>query len=161
MKVRKIIILLIIVVLFFGLMFFVDNNDGDEIFAEDKNIYQIDKEIEDRKFSRITFFNLNKEMRSSLAIPEDWEGRYRVKESGNKITFSYVVDPVVSYEIFSLRYVPREDWNSNEIGSTEIIEKEKNIVYYVLGDNINISQELKNDLQLMRNDIEEIVDSFK
>ncbi len=162
MRDRRVVFLLIFVVLFFLLIFFIAKNKAEErVVISGNDNEQVVHEVGDRKFSRITFFNLNIDMRSSLAIPEDWEGKYRVKEGGDKIVFSYVVDPVVSYEIFTLSYVSINKWNTAELGKNKIIEKGGNIVFYELPGALDSSEKFKKDLMMMRNDIEEIMKSFK
>lgn len=52
-------------------------------------------------FSRITFFNASKH-RASLAIPDFWEGKYRVREEGNTVVFLDISDPNLPSELFRI-----------------------------------------------------------
>jgi hypothetical protein len=62
-------------------------------------------------FSRVSFFNAN-EHRASLAIPDYWEGRYRIKDSGSSVDFFDIDDPEKALPLFSVRYINEKDLKS-------------------------------------------------
>ncbi|MCK5416499.1 hypothetical protein KAI92_03670 [Candidatus Parcubacteria bacterium] len=163
MKKILLFLILLLAVIFLLLHFFYFKNKD---VANQENIFPIvnKQEIKNRKYSRITFFNLNEKAKSSLAIPEDWEGKYRLKESGNEIVFSYIVNPLESYNIFSISYYDIDEWKQS--GTLKIMEKNDYIFEYDINhldkiEDIDIKDINYDDYMFMINDVDEIVKSIK
>lgn len=70
------------------------NTELDETVAE-KKIFDCDS----IDYSRLSLFNATKD-RVSLNIPESWEGKYRLKEEGNKAIFYYLLESGSANEMF-------------------------------------------------------------
>ncbi|MEA3398386.1 MAG: hypothetical protein U9R06_01440 [Patescibacteria group bacterium] len=65
-------------------------------------------------YSRVTFFHAMP-LKCSLAVPEDWEGKYRVKTAGNKAIFYYVANPSAQVELFFIKtYLADAESAANE-----------------------------------------------
>ncbi len=52
-------------------------------------------------FSRVSFFNASRE-RASMEMPQAWEGKYRIKEEGNRVTFLYLQPDATTLEMFAI-----------------------------------------------------------
>ncbi len=135
MKLNKktIISLLIFVVIFYFFIFLFNNKSieqkvkSEETQVREKAIVELDP----NKMSRITFFNTSKD-RVSLAIPEWWEGKYRLKEEGNVARFGYI-DVLGKYnKLFVIKKYPDYSWEEGDNqrnGREEKILKKQNTVY--------------------------------
>jgi len=90
-------------------------------------------------YSRISFF-LRSPVNGSLAIPEYWEGKYRTREEGNKISLNYINDPGLETNIFYVKYFTLKEWdNIVKAGQTkekELARKDDLVyIYYIAEDN--------------------------
>lgn len=75
--------------------------------------------IEEAPKSRISFF-LTSPVRANLAIPDYWEGNYRLSESPGKASFLYIEDPSRPVEIFYIRMLEASRLDELEEGEKEI-----------------------------------------
>lgn len=71
--------------------------------------------IEEQKisYSRITFFNAS-EHRASMAIPDYWEGKYRIREEGDTVVFLDISNPSDPKELFWISYRDAKNWNQQQ-----------------------------------------------
>jgi hypothetical protein len=76
------------------------------------------------KFSRITFFHTTKPI-CSLAIPEAWEGKYRMNDSGSEVHFLYIQDSNQA-ELFYIKKYKKND-KIDELIERKIFETKNNI----------------------------------
>lgn len=102
------VVLLILVYLIFIRGYFVKQEE--KRMAEEKaRVEQVRQErvkkVEEAPKSRISFF-LVKPARANLAIPDYWEGSYRLSEKGDKASFLHIDDPSQTPEIFYIRMLP-------------------------------------------------------
>ena len=104
--------LLIIIIVFIGYIF-----RDEESFEVEKDGLKAEPLMSNvnlpLKYSRISFFNTH-ETRASLAIPEEWEGKYRMKETGNQVTFYYIGDSSKELELFSIIYYEYNEWENRK-----------------------------------------------
>jgi hypothetical protein len=109
-------------------------------------------------YSRITFFN-TMDSRASLAIPDYWEGKYRLEEVGQQARFYYIGDSEKTIELFTISVHHGDRIN---IGEAEklITEKSRSIFTYKRG-GIDRSEDADKDLQQMMNDIESVVATIR
>lgn len=156
-KNMSIMLLLFFTILIIVAVLFLLRSGEDEALEESPSIKQVQQD-ENRRYSRVTFFNAKEEQQSSLAIPEDWEGKYRVLENGQVVTFNYVVSPVKSFEIFSVTFV--SPGGHIGVDYTEIGEKSGMKVYYRLGSN-NVDVEIEEDFKRIQSEVENIVKSLR
>lgn len=148
MKFRKKLIIAGIIILFFCIfLYFFKKINTEESFTQGQQEEKTTKEI--FTYSRLNFF-LSSQNKASLAIPDFWEGNYRVKEQGNEVKFYFVKGATNEVELFSIKYVEKNIDNSfseNEIigdnekynfvfKKSEIINLDDNI-YYKIVENID------------------------
>jgi hypothetical protein len=109
-------------------------------------------------FSRISFFNAN-EHRASLAIPDYWEGRYRIKDSGGSVEFLNIDDPEKILPLFSIKYIVEKDLKSFSIdGWTKLESPVDGIFIYKLS---TASNDKNKEYNKMLKESSLIIKSFK
>lgn len=152
-----IILLAIMLIIFF--VWFVAKSKKSGIENNDNNI----AETEDIKnYSRVSLFASSNE-RISLAIPENWEGNYRIKESGNKAVFLYIEKPEDIKEIFYIKKYKDEEWSEaqNNISEQEFYREDTYIYVYSLSTGESESDIQKNNFLKMRKEIDKVIHSIK
>lgn len=112
-------------------------------------------------FSRVTFFH-TQAVKGSLAMPETWEGRYRVVDGGNTVTFMYIVNPEKISPLFSIRNMKKSDWEveANKNGSL-INETDGYVFIYEQAKENPYTDSNKEGFTEMQKQADEIVKSFK
>lgn len=151
----------------FVLLFNMDKDEpetglkSEEILIREKAIVELDPS----KMSRVTFFNATKD-RVSLAIPEWWEGNYRMKESGNYATFSYIDSQGSSKDLFTVTRYPNNEWREedgqNKVNKEEKVLKKQNTVYtFYLSTVPNNDKDLGPEYAQMREEISLIIRTIK
>ena len=92
-------------------------------------------------YSRVSFF-LGQPVRASLAIPENWEGKYRIKQSARSVSFFYIGAPGEEIKLFSVYLFDQDDWVSSNDNSLVTIgtQDEWTIAYNISIDNMNYPQ---------------------
>ncbi|MBD3247746.1 hypothetical protein GF382_00455 [Candidatus Falkowbacteria bacterium] len=83
------------------------------------------EKIEKAPKSRISFF-LSKPIRASLAMPDYWEGNYRISEKDNTASFIYIEDAERTTPIFHIKMVSLGELSNLEKGEKEI-DKNKRV----------------------------------
>jgi len=119
-----------------------------------------EKKAEPRQFSRLSFF-LSGPVNASLAMPEDWEGKYRKKESGNRMTIMFI-RPELEIPLFAVRYYSEDEWAKNK-GAKEIeVEKEAEFIfaYETFADNPTKEEDVAAFVK-MRGEVKNIMASLK
>ena len=61
------------------------------------------------EYSRVSFF-LGQPIRASLAIPEYWEGKYRMKQSPRQVSFYYIGAPGEEIKLFDVYLFDKDNW---------------------------------------------------
>ncbi len=109
-------------------------------------------------FSRVSFFNAN-EHRASLAIPDFWEGRYRIKDSGGSVEFFNIDDPEKVLPLFMIKYVGAESLKSFlKDGWSKLESPENGIFIFKLS---TASNNKNQEYNKMLNESSLIIKSFK
>ncbi len=116
-KINKKIILFIVVLTIFAFVFYwqqkQNNNEISEVKTEPKKEEIKKKPKKKISYSRVTFFH-HFPVKASLAIPETWEGKYRLEEKGNEVLFYYIGDINNPKPLFKILAFKEEDWNNFE-----------------------------------------------
>lgn len=77
------------------------------------------EKIEKAPKSRISFF-LAGPVKANLAMPDYWEGNYRLKETQEKASFIYIEEASQPAEIFYIKVLPDTEIKNLEKGEQEI-----------------------------------------
>jgi len=107
-------------------------------------------------YSRLNFF-LSSQNRASLAIPDFWEGNYRVKERGNEVVFYFVKGTTDEVKLFSIKY---EEKNANNSFSEEDIIGDNETYDFIFTKNKIIDLD-DNIYHKIVESIDETIKSFK
>ena len=117
-------------------------------------------DIADRKYVRLSLFN-TMPYKISLEIPEDWEGSYRVKDSGN-LARIFFIKGRDGWELLSFKQFSQSEWASNQDKNWQkILENNELIVAYTLstGEDIGLAQ--MSEFNNMRADVSDLLKSIK
>ena len=163
-KNQRPLIILIAVLVFIMILFsiFIDNKIKKENGAYLKNLPPAEETIRrSGNTSRVTFFHSLPAI-GSLAIPEEWEGKYRTKEEGNIVTFYYIGEPEKISPIFLVEIYSEQEWKDLKYKNKEIIKFLNNKVYvYSLNiDNPHTGRKAE-EFQEMQKEVRKIIESFK
>lgn len=113
-------------------------------------------------YSRVSFF-ITAPVVASLAIPEDWEGKYRVQEEKNIARFSYIENPEKEIGLFSVLYYLPEEWdkiNNSGNNKLQLISIFGGVVFaYSLSTDDSTSD--NENFAIMKRTIPAIIASFK
>ncbi len=148
-----IIVLVVVVALLFWLVRGYNTKTNVEMAIEQPDIKKVEKQ--ERKYSRISFFHTKPPI-CSLAIPEDWEGKYRIDNSDKVARFKYIGGGE-SVDIFSIRksesVVQKKVKDSKKIGDYWI--------YLDLSTESNVFSVNNEEYEAMKGDYEQIFKSLK
>lgn len=114
------------------------------------------------KFSRISFF-FGLPAKGSLAIPEYWEGNYRVQAGSDLTKISYI-SPQGEKDLFYIRSYYTPKWKALVDKSGEIVVKEESgqtFVYKAVKDNPFPDGVEHDKFSKMLAEIPEIISSYK
>lgn len=126
------------------------------------------EKIENSPKSRISFF-LAKPLRANLAVPDYWEGNYRLSEKGNKTSFIYIENPSQTAELFHIRLIKIGNLDDLLKGEEEISSehrKEKGGEVYTFVYKISDSdpyagnEELKDKFDRMKTEAREMINMY-
>ncbi len=165
------VVLLILIYLIFIRGYFVRQEEKRE--AEEKaKMEQVRQErvekIKEAPKSRISFF-LVKPVRANLAIPDYWEGSYRLAEKGDKTTFLHIDDPSQTAEIFYIRLVSVKQLEELNEGEQEVDPDDRikkgdttyTFVYKMSSENpYKDNEELRGKLDRMKIDAREMIKNY-
>lgn len=164
-KVIKIILLFIV----FGVVFMVflryenigKQEKSEELKIREKAIVELDPS----KMSRISFFNASAD-RVSLAVPEWWEGKYRLKESGDSASFSYIDKAGESQEFFIIKKYPNSSWQDNDPAhenskESKILKKKNTDFSYYLSPDISADKAQEKEFFQMLDELKLVVQTIK
>jgi len=161
---RLLLVLFIIIIIIIVIIFFIHKNKQIYNSSEIQEINTVTNQQKSSKFSRITFFN-TMSMIGSLSIPEIWEGKYRVKEDGNKVSFLYIVNPDNVSPIFSIKFYEKNEWKDlqkkEKKFEREIKTKDDLVFVYILYPNNIYTGKEAIEFQEMSNQVKKIIESFK
>jgi len=108
------------------------------------------------KFSRVTFFKASPPF-CSLAIPEGWEGNYRMSDESGRVVFNYF-DEEGQREIFRVNLYDEVAFLKNkQLGELELLKKDGKIYSYFLSTGQGKSVKKYVD---MRGEVVDIIKSF-
>lgn len=132
---------------------------GYFLFHNTKKVVVEEKvDFNTRNLSRVSFFH-GKGFKCTMAIPGDWEGDYRMREKGNTVSFSFIIDPDNSPEIFSVRFYKESDQISEK--EQEIMRLENNILVYELSTVNDLKIEKGEEFSRMKQDVPDITKTLK
>lgn len=110
-------------------------------------------------FSRISFFN-TQIIKVSLAIPDYWEGLYRVREEGRVLKIFYIGQAPVEDLLFSVKLlnidkdiIPNDAW--------EIYNNGEDVLVYYLSTDRDEKKQTSQEYKNMSNDVFNIIESIK
>lgn len=110
------------------------------------------------KFSRITFFHAAKPI-CSLAIPENWEGKYRLQDNGDTAHFLYIQE-AGNPELFYIKKYKKEGDINKEVERK--IWGNKNSVYAASLSTQGVDELVnKDEFEKMTNDLDGVLKNFK
>lgn len=123
-----------------------------------------DKNKEPISYSRASFFIVNP-IKASIAIPDDWEGKYRIQEKGNAARFYYIEDPEAQVELFIILYYSVAEWEKikkkKDNQAVEITTHDSTIFVYELSTEELLPHNQISGYTEMRGDILDIISTFK
>lgn len=152
-------IALFIIVLFLAGRFFGKQADVPPVVESKGTEKNAEAKIE--SFSRATFF-FTQPLKGSLAMPESWEGRYRMTDAGDTVIFSYIGHPRITAELFSVRIYPKNVWDQAADKPGSVIASEKDFVFVYKKSVENPYQGKESDkFQDMLREGDDIISSFK
>lgn len=114
-------------------------------------------------YSRISFFH-TQEVSGSLAIPESWEGKYRMKELGRQVNFFYIGEPENEQLLFIIKLYNEEEWEKEKLktsGMAEKIGQKNGYVFTYVINSMQISSTLNQEYKTMGREVEKIMNSIK
>jgi hypothetical protein len=155
------IVLTIVIMLFLRYENAGEQGKSEEVKAREKAITELDPS----KMSRISFFNATPD-RASLAIPEWWEGKYRIRESGDVVIFSYVNKTGDSLEFFIIKKYPDFSWQEDDpihknLQETKIMKKKNTDYSYYLSSVINDEKSSEKEFVQMQNELALVIQTIK
>lgn len=145
-----IIISLLILLLCLSLFYYV-TNDKTKIIAEAPKT-SLSEQAE--AYSRISFFN-SSPARVSLAIPESWEGNYRLETKNEQVNFLFIGEPNKIIKLFDIKYILQRDWPQQDFGQ-EFFRKKAYVYVYNLEQNKGLSEQYEKMYGQIKNIISSI-----
>ena len=149
-KKRIIIFGLLFIIIIIIIIIFLYSNKSNNLQKNADSNFQESKKIEEvLTYSRVNFF-LTTQNKASLAIPDYWEGNYRIKEQGNEVSFYFVRGVSDEIKLFSILYREKDSFEINE--GEELIGYKNNLefiftksenkeidgdIYYIITESIN------------------------
>jgi len=153
---KKIIVIIVFLILVVGAVIILLNpKDNTE-----EPVFTAVLDYADRKYVRLSLFNTMPN-KISLEIPEDWEGSYRVKDSGN-VAKIFFIDGKDGWELLSFKVFDQSEWEDNTHKNWQkILENNELVVAYILstGEDVGLAQ--KSEFNNMRADVLALLKSIK
>ena len=121
MKIKKIIIL-VFVILVVGaaiILFWPKDNVNEPVLVAVRD-------AADRTYVRLSLFNTMPN-KISLEIPEDWEGSYRVKDSGN-LARIFFIEEADEWELISFKQFSQSEWRNNKDKNWQLISEDNKLI---------------------------------
>lgn len=152
-----------------GVLFIIVLVAAGRFFRGNETILQpVQEPVQEKKaaakpesYSRATFF-FTQPLKGSLAVPESWEGRYRLADAGDTVVFSYIAHPVITAELFSIKIYPAETWEQKPDKEGAVISSEKGYVFVYKKSSQNPYQGKDAEkFQNMAKQGDEVIASFK
>ncbi len=110
-------------------------------------------------YSRITFFH-QLPIKASLAIPETWEGKYRVEEKNEEVRFYYIGDIKNQQLLFRILAFKQTEWdNFKHKNNFRKIKEREGYVFVWQKNNKKISN--SEEYFDMMSSLEDIIGSFR
>ncbi len=158
--------LLIILLLLFVLLVFwgwskmnKDKEQVSETKIEQPKEHPPKKSKKKISYSRVTFFH-HLPIKASLAIPETWEGKYRIEEKDDEARFYYIGNIKNPQLLFRILAFKKSEWENfkHKNNFKKIKEKEGYVfVWQKANEKVSTSEEYFD----MMSNIEDIISSFK
>jgi hypothetical protein len=169
MKLNKKIIIggLIFLVISFVFLF-IFNKENTELVVKNEETKIREKaiiELDPQKMSRISFFNSSKD-RVSLAIPEWWEGKYRINEIGDSVVFVYIDSFGKSQILFVIKKYLDDIWEEDNdagrnINEVKFLKKQNIVSSYFLSTDDDSNSYFEKDYRQMKNEIKLVIKTIK
>jgi hypothetical protein len=163
---RVIIAIIIIALLAFRLTVFIRDYKQSPKNTNQENMVpvQTNESVEgnQRATGVMTFFH-KAPLIGQIKIFNDWEGKYRTKEEGNKISFIFLktetgTEPV----IFSISYYPEKDWAENKSAGSKVLATQDNTVFVLTANSGNSLEGQEADqFRVMAGDVAAIIQTFR
>lgn len=147
---------IIIFILFLIFVWFFVRDKSDEINME---ISQETYAPKERAYSRISFFHIMP-VKASLSIPEEWEGKYRMRENGDTVNFYYIGGSNKEKLLFQININNVNNLNIED-GEIEIVKKDDFVFNYKLSTPGANGSETTKDYEDMLKEVPEVVLSLK
>lgn len=116
-----------------------------------------------RPMGILTFFH-SAPLIGQIKVFGDWEGKYRVKDEGNKASFAYIGNQEQSEpEIFSIAYYPVAEWSKNKKNyqGRELLVKDDTVFLLTVGTGDSLSVESALEYNAMIKDVDTLIKTFK
>ncbi len=118
------------------------------------------RDVADRSYVRLSLFNTMSN-KISLEIPEDWEGSYRVKDSGN-LARIFFIDGRDGWELLSFKQFSQGEWASNQDKNWQKIRDDNElIIAYKLSTGEGLGLDQVSTYNNMLFDIQGLLESIK
>lgn len=111
-KIYYFIFTILVVALIAAALIIVTKSNKEDRVAEKKS-KEVAEAVEEIKYSRLTFFNLMP-IRASMNIPEDWEGKYRLRDQGAVARLYYIGEAPLEAGLMDLKIYGESDWDKKE-----------------------------------------------
>lgn len=167
MKINKkfLIIIIIIIIIFlaalFGLRFFnkINGNNNQQNLSPD-----VEKPITPRtfkNFSLATFFHRSDYI-CSVAMPEEWEGKYRQTDGGDTVYFYYIGNNKNDNLLFYIKHIDISEYKSNKDdykdNKMEVLLNDK---YAYISELNKTDSGLDNEYSIMLKEVDNIISTLK
>ena len=114
----------------------------------------------DRTYVRLSLFNTMPD-KISLEIPEDWEGSYRVKDSGN-LARIFFIEEASEWDLLTFKQFDQFEWENNQDKNWQKIRDDKGlIIAYKLSTDENVGLDQMSTYNNMLADIPSLLKSMK
>lgn len=157
-------VLLIITLLIWWFYFRVDKkiiSNTSQLIEELKSDSNIESGKAPENYNRVSFFH-QAPLTCSLAIPTDWEKKYRQKEKDNNAVFYYLPDllhPLLEEELFRVSYYMAGEKSIDQ--GMKILEQNNTVYFFNLFDGQIDAAEKQTEYREMQLAASEIVKSLK
>jgi hypothetical protein len=135
----------------------------EELINKPKLTNEINKAVKlSASYSRISFFH-TQEVRGSLAIPEHWEGKYRMIDKDKSVYFYYIGEADKEHLLFTIILYNQTDWEEINASSEskEVIGQHNNYVFVYLPAVTSKDEAYDQDFKLLFEESKNVVKSIK
>ncbi len=152
---------MLIILIFLAFFLFSDNESAISVITPEIVPENYENVINNKEmsFSRITFFH-GADLTGSLAIPEHWEGKYRMKEERGVVNF-YYINSANNEKMFSVSRHENQDREDIEVTDNDVIKNYDKVVFKISKSDWSKALENDFDYRIMMNERVYVINNFK